>query len=157
MVFDKIFGALSFSSGGSSSSGTAFEMIAVIVLTILIAYIVGVMISHIVDRKLGDIEIQMPKIHVNTPPTTTPPQPTTQTPPQIVFRISEDADGKINFQPVNEQLKQRRLVPTDRYSRTKETGFTHPNRIQTMEPFLSVDFEDAKYDDVTSQTPTLKS
>ena len=71
MVFDKIFGAFAFlgnSKGGSSS--TAFEMISVIVLTILIAYVVGLMISHIVDRKLGDIEIQMPKINVAQSPQT---------------------------------------------------------------------------------------
>jgi len=162
MVFDKIFGALSFTS--NSSSGTAFELIAVLLLTILIAYIVGVMISHIVDRKLGDIEIQMPKINVQTPP---PEQ--TKPIPQIVFRISEDAEGKINLQPLNEGyesggesggVRDTRVKRnnTHKTETPKENVFNHPNRIQTTEPFLSVSFEETARDEqVYKGTASAKS
>ena len=100
MVFDKIFGALALTTGsGKSSGGTAFEMIAVLVLTILIAYIVGLMISHIVDRKLGDIQIQMPKINVNAPERENFDNETTKRGhnPQMELHESDDWKGKIKY------------------------------------------------------------
>lgn len=160
MVFDKIFGAFSFTNGMRTTGGTGsamFEMIAVIVLTVLIAYIVGVMISHIVDRKLGDIEIQLPKINVNAPETPA----VAQHPSQIIFRISQDAEGKINLQPQSSQSSQTKRTSSRKKDRTftipKESPFNHPNRIQTTEPFLSIDFEDIQRDDVTANTPRIKS
>ena len=93
MVLEKIMGAFTFLSGNTGKNGTAFELIMVIVLTILIAYIVGVMISHIVDRKLGDIAIQMPKINVNAP---TQPQPQPQ-PPDATGQHSEHRRGKHHY------------------------------------------------------------
>ena len=166
MVFDKIFSALSFTSGTGGGGGTAFEMIAVIILTILIAYVVGVMISHIVDRKLGDIQIQMPKINVQTPEHVIPPS-SQSVPPQIVFRISEDAEGKINLQPLNGEnapggysLKGsgNKFSHSKKIQTPKEDVYTHPNRIQTTEPFLSVSFEDTARDEqVYTGTPRVKS
>ena len=170
MVFDKILKAFK----SDSASGTTFEMIAVIVLTVLIAYVVGLMISHIVDRKLGDIEIQMPKINVNSPQ-----HLQQQTPPQIVFRISENAQGKINLQPLNPSSPSSpSSSTTEHFTNARATRHTqhtlpskgarmskrnrnnkhnkhtnkiitqHPNRIQTSEPFLSVSFQDPKIDDI---------
>lgn len=166
MVFDKIFGAFAFTNGGTSSGGTAFELIAVIVLTVLIAYIVGVMISHIVDKKLGNIEIQIPNINVNsssTPSIQAPQLNVPQPPPQIVFRISEDAEGKINLQPLNggniKSTRAKNCKPRENHKiiTPKENPFNHPNRIQTVEPFLSVDFEETQRDDVKRGTPKIKS
>lgn len=161
MVFDKMLNALS--SGGQG--GTAFEMIAVIILTVLIAYIVGLMISHIVDRKLGDIEIQMPKINVSAPQTQHMQQP----PPQIVFRISEDAEGKINLQPLqsnaehfNPNLSQKSKRKRKKYTNVSTQNSlntlikNHPNKIQKAEPFLSVSFEDTHQDSISTQ-PKINS
>jgi hypothetical protein len=102
----------------------------------------------------------MPKINVKAPErfVSTTPQP-----PQIVFRISEDAEGKINLQPLNEgagtggyslkKNKRREKIETE-----KESPFNHPNRIQSTEPFLSVSFEDTARDEqVHKGTPRIKS
>jgi hypothetical protein len=171
MVLEKIFGAF--------SGGTAFELTMVIVLTILIAYVIGVMISHIVDRKLGDIAIQMPKININAP------TPSVQ-PPQIVFRISEDAEGKINLQPLNELnasngSNQSNGSNTSNVSYTsnpsnpsnpsnqsnykkrnirniaKDSVYNHPNKINTTEPFLAVTFDETIRDDVSAQSKSPPS
>ncbi len=172
MVFDKIFGAFAFLSPTSSSATTSgLEMLAVIVLTVLIAYIIGMMISHIVDRKLGDIAIKIPQIKIDMPPqVATPAQSGSQQsyqPPQIVFRISEDLDGKINLQALNgydnsrnksinsntdrNRNKRERIRNRSQMMLPKEGVFNHKNAIQTCEPFLSVTFDESVRDDLSAQ------
>lgn len=160
MVFDKIFGALSFTNGASSGSSSGFELIGVLVLTVLIAYIIGVMISHIVDKKLGNIQIKMPKIKLPSYPH--PPTPTPTTPsslPQIVFKLSEGMDGKINLQPLQSTTTNRsKKKKLETIQLPKESATNHPNRIQTTEPFLSVSFEDTARDtQIHSGTPRVPS
>lgn len=152
MVLEKIFGAFAFTSGGNG--GTAFEMITVIVLTVLIAYVVGLMISHIVDRKLGDIEIQIPEIRVDSPQQHV-------NPPQIVFRVSEDAEGKININPLNTKIPSLLGPNKTDTSKLKQptpltplNKITHPNKIQSYEPFLSISFDEPQTDNVTDSVQT---
>lgn len=141
-MLDKIFGAIMFgtSGNGNTASSSIMEIGAVVILTILIAYVVGLMISHIVDKKLGDIEIKMPQVNVQSAPVS--PDVSNYASPQIVFKISEGMDGKINIRPDNEssgndKSKDITILP-------KETVYNHPNKITTSEPFLSVTFDDEK-------------
>lgn len=111
-----------------SSSGTSMiEVISIIGLTILIAYIVGVMISQIVDRKLGEIEIRMPQINV--------PEPKVS--PSFVIQVSQDDKGRIKLVPGSNKKKAKQCSTLD----------THPSK--TTEPFLNVELDDG-----TTTTPT---
>ena len=158
MVFDKVLAAFAFlSPTGAGSSTSGWEMLSVILLTMLIAYIIGVMISHIVDRKLGDIAIKIPQIKIDMPPTPAQASPeiAKSQPPQIVFRISEDLQGKINLQPINTNDDGKAPRPDRRNKRDrkrfmlpKESVFTHKNKIPTYEPFLSVTFDESVRDDL---------
>ncbi len=166
MVFDKIFGAFAFlspTSTGATSSG--FELISVLVLTVLIAYVIGLMISHIVDRKLGDIAIKIPQIKIDMPESISSQQQSSPTvinhtqAPQIVFRISEDLDGKINLQPMKGSIDEidndAIYTKPKKHNRNKmmlpkESVFNHQNKIQTCEPFLSVSFADNQQESIRS-------
>jgi len=71
------------------------QWIYVFLLTIAIAYLIGLMITNIVDKKLGNIAIRMPKIKL--------PQP-----PQIVFKISQDAKHRIKVESYSNQKKRKK-------------------------------------------------
>lgn len=76
-------------------------------------------ITKIIDDKIGDIKVNMPRINVN--------------PPQLVVRVTKDTKGNVTVRPDK---------PCGGGSVTKK--LTHPNRIQTAEPFLAVEFDDEK-------------
>lgn len=113
-----------------------FEMGAVVVLTILIAYILGLMISNIVDKKLGNISIKLPQFQipqVQVPQSQTPQIQTSQSQtqqsqtqqiqvPSYEFKVIEKSDGNLELTP--EIIK-----------------FDHPNKIAKYEPFLAIDFD----------------
>lgn len=69
-------------------------------------------ITKIIDDKIGDIKVNMPRINVKAP--------------QVVVRVSKDpSTGKINVRPDN-----------------KKSLFAGPKRIQEAESFLAVEFDD---------------
>jgi len=154
MLFTKLLSAFTLGwmgSGNTTSSVVAegsstsiLEVVSVIGLTILIAYLVGLMISQIVDRKLGDIEIRMPHITV--------PEPKIS--PKVVIQVSSDEDGKIKLIPkdcenpkLRKQLVKRNTTNIENF---KDTSIkldpskldAHPNRIGKTEPFLNVRFDE---------------
>lgn len=152
----------------SSSSTSWIEIVGVIALTIIIAYLVGLMISQIVDRKLGEIEIRMPQIKVPTPTVT----------PQFVVQVAEDSEGKIKLTPGGgtsgvtldgkcmdvHSLKNRKkrnieTFESDVKRKLDPTNVDdHPNRIGKSEPFLNVRFDedDVIVDDVNRDTRYVK-
>lgn len=162
-MLDKLFGAFTFGATSGSSSGgqgsstlsSLLEMGSIIILTILIAYIIGLMITHIVDKKLGDISIKMPQINVTAPKSETTesfssvaPQP--QLPP-IVFKISEDVSGKIKLETDKSSSVTSNI--DDTFKKNKEK-IDHPNRVQKYEPFLSVSFDEDETIGVSEQPKT---
>lgn len=136
MIIDKIIGAIMF-MGGKEGKNSTYELLILLVLIILIGYILGNMISYIVDKKLGDIEIQMPNIKVegqkNDGYGTTP----------IVFNISKDVEGKININSSGKEMCN---------TTEKETLGKTRNTPNTQEHFLSVDFDN---NDTVVQNPSV--
>jgi hypothetical protein len=91
----------------------------------LVAYFVGLMVTQIVDRKLGEIEIRMPKINI-------PEQQ--RNPDNIILQISKD---RVKVK----RTKDKDCDKVDKLDPLKIDA--HPNYIRSLdtnEHFLNVDF-----------------
>jgi hypothetical protein len=93
-------------------------------------------ITQLIDRKIGDIRVNVPRIRINQP---------SQAPPPIVFKISEDNKGRVVIGPQREEAGQgnKGVKP-----RRRSQSLSHPNKIQLYEPFLAVRFDDEMQPDV---------
>lgn len=125
-------------------SFTAFILVCVAVIAAVAAFIhFGTnAITRLVDEKIGDIRVNVPRIRLQTP---------TGPPPPIVLRIAEDDKGRV-------VVKHDDVAGAPRKKkRSPVTSLGHPNKIQLHEPFLSVRFDedptkDGASDDV-AKTP----
>jgi hypothetical protein len=86
-------------------------------------------ITQLIDDKIGNIKVNVPKIKV--------------TPPQVVVQVCKDEQGKIVVKSENKSLSDK-LQQTIFSDKQQQTTLSHKNRIQTAEPFLAVVFDDLK-------------
>lgn len=83
-------------------------------------------ITNLIDNKIGDIRVNVPQIHVSAP----------------VVRISQNDQGRF-------------VVNSTKQLPKKTKQLEHPNKIHLYEPFLAVDFDDAKKKpDVATDLPS---
>lgn len=83
-------------------------------------------ITKLVDRKIGDIRVNVPRIRINPPAVPHPP---------IVLRIGEDDKGRV-------VVKHDNGKPILKSAPKKQVALCHPNKIQLHEPFLAVRFDE---------------
>ena len=127
-----------------------FEMGAVVVLTILIAYILGLMISNIVDKKLGNISIKLPQFQVSPHQVLQNQISQNESHNQFYeFKVTEKSDG--NLELSSDLIEQTPI---------KQKSLDHPNKIAKYEPFLAIDFDNLKGNKTNSgktQNPKTQS
>lgn len=115
-------------------SSAALICLAVVAAVVAFVFFGTQFMSKLIDEKIGDIRVNVPKIKVRAPHTPPPP---------IVFHISEDDKGRIvlnsNASGATTTAKSRKVGQTQPPPHQK---LTHPNAIQLNEPFLSVRFDD---------------
>lgn len=111
-------------------SSAALVFVAVVAAVFAFVFFGTQFMTKLIDEKIGDIRVNVPRIKVQAP--ATPPAP-------IVFQISEDDKGRILL---NSGAAAQRKKTTKLTTKTQSDLDAHPNKIQLHEPFLSVRFED---------------